>query len=176
MSSTDPIFHEFHMRTTLCRHAAESVDDHARQAVKRGLKGMTVTCHCPLPDNTDPPDELDTCRDMMGETAAGWQGHLDICLGLESDFAPFPLPRPTKLHTSRPLAYIPGSVHPHVESFKKQYDTGDTPAYRRICHRRLAEAARPDCATACPIPSRPNTSSVRIGTSTASRPPTPAWN
>ena len=146
MSSADPILYESHMHTTLCHHATGSVDDYARQAVKRGLKGMTVTCHCPLPDGIDhtnrmAPDELDTYQDIVGRTAARWRGRLDIRMGMESDFAPFLIPYLTKLHASRPFSYILGSVHPQAEYFKERYDTGDTPAYRHTYYRMLAEAA-----------------------------------
>ena len=146
MSSTQPIFYESHMHTTLCRHATGSVDDYARQAVARGLKGMTVTCHCPLPDNIDhgqrmAPDELDTYQDMVGQAAAEWQGRLDIRLGMESDFAPFLIPHLTALHASRPFSYILGSVHPHAEYFRERYNTGNPPEYHRTYYRMLAEAA-----------------------------------
>ena len=134
------------MHTTLCRHATGSVDDYARQAVARGLKGMTVTCHCPLPDQINhkvrmAPDELDTYGDMVGQAAARWQGRLDIRTGMESDFAPFLIPYLTELHASRPFSYILGSVHPHAKYFRERYDTGDTPGYRRTYYRMLAEAA-----------------------------------
>ncbi|MDE0672071.1 MAG: histidinol-phosphatase [Caldilineaceae bacterium] len=142
----ESIYYESHMHTTLCRHATGSVDDYARQAVERGLKGMTVTCHCPLPNRINhearmAPDELDTYVNLVGRSAAEWRGRLDIRMGMESDFAPFLIPYLTELHASHPFSYILGSVHPHAGYFKEQYDTGDTPAYRRTYYRILAEAA-----------------------------------
>ena len=146
ISSSEPIFYESHLHTTLCRHATGTVDDYARQAVERGLKGMTVTCHCPLPNQIDhrnrmAPDELDTYVDLVFRSAAKWRGRLDIRMGMESDFAPFLIPYLAELHSSRPFSYILGSVHPQAEYFKERYATGDTPAYRRTYFRMLAEAA-----------------------------------
>ncbi|MYD88798.1 MAG: histidinol-phosphatase [Caldilineaceae bacterium SB0662_bin_9] len=146
ISSTKPIFYESHMHTTLCRHATGSVDDYARQAVKRGLKGITVTCHCPLPNKIDhrnrmAPDELDTYVDLVFRAAAKWRSRLDIRMGMESDFAPFLIPYLTELHEAHSFSYILGSVHPQAEYFRERYATGDTPAYRRTYYRMLAVAA-----------------------------------
>ncbi|MCY3660208.1 MAG: histidinol-phosphatase [Caldilineaceae bacterium] len=146
ISSLEPTFYESHLHTTLCRHATGTVDDYARQAVQRGLKGMTVTCHCPLPNKIDhqnrmAPDELDTYVDLVSRSAAKWRGRLDIRMGMESDFAPFLIPYLTELHEAHPFSYILGSVHPQAEYFRERYATGDTPAYRRTYYRMLAEAA-----------------------------------
>ena len=146
ITNSEPVFYESHMHTTLCRHATGSVDDYAEQAVKRGLKGMTVTCHCPLPDKINhsvrmAPEELDTYVDMVNQSARKWHGRLDVRLGLESDFAPFLIPFLTQLHASRPFSYILGSVHPHAGYYQERYDTDDTPTYRRTYYRMLAEAA-----------------------------------
>ena len=134
------------MHTTLCRHATGSVDEYARRAVDRGLKGMTVTCHCPLPDKIDQavrmePEELVTYVDTVNRAAETWQGQLDIRLGLESDFAPFLVSFLTKLHGLHRFSYILGSVHPHAGYYKQRYDTGDIPSSRRTYYNLLAEAA-----------------------------------
>jgi histidinol-phosphatase (PHP family) len=45
-----PLLYESHSHTTLCKHAHGTVSDYAAAAERRGLKGLIVTCHCPLPD------------------------------------------------------------------------------------------------------------------------------
>ena len=51
---SDPLLYESHCHTPLCKHAHGLPIDYAAVALRRGLKGLIVTCHCPLPDGTSP--------------------------------------------------------------------------------------------------------------------------
>ena len=47
---SDRIFYESHSHTPLCKHATGQPTEYAAIARERGLKGLTVTCHNPMPD------------------------------------------------------------------------------------------------------------------------------
>ena len=98
LSASGPCFYESHTHTELCKHAKGSPDEYAAVAARRGLKGMTVTCHSPLPDGINAqvrmrPEELDVYEKLVRDAAAKWRGALDVRLGLESDYAPQFVPR-----------------------------------------------------------------------------------
>lgn len=42
--------YETHSHTPLCKHAAGKPEEYAAVAIERGLTGLTVTCHNPMPD------------------------------------------------------------------------------------------------------------------------------
>ena len=48
---TEPLLYESHCHTPLCKHAFGEPEEYAAMALRRGLKGIIFTCHCPLPDN-----------------------------------------------------------------------------------------------------------------------------
>ena len=45
-----PLLYESHCHTPLCKHAFGEPDEYAAVALERGFKGITFTCHCPLPN------------------------------------------------------------------------------------------------------------------------------
>ena len=45
-----PLIYESHSHTPLCKHADGWPVDYAAVAEERGLKGLIVTCHNPMPD------------------------------------------------------------------------------------------------------------------------------
>ena len=47
-----------HIHTERCGHATGTVDDYVRAAVKRGLVGMAITEHLPMPAGMDPNSEV----------------------------------------------------------------------------------------------------------------------
>lgn len=142
----EPCLYESHMHTELCNHAKGTPDEYAEVAVSRGLKGMTVTCHCPLPDGINAkvrmrPDELDVYTNLVMSAAERWQDRLDIRLGLESDYASQFVPWLEELHGKRDFSYILGSVHPQAGYYKDAYMTGDITEFHRTYYHHLAEAA-----------------------------------
>lgn len=144
--STSPILYESHMHTELCKHSKGTPDEYAAVAVARGLKGMTVTCHCPLPDGINAvarmaPEEMATYVELVAATTARWRERLDVRLGLESDYAPQFTGWLERLHASENFSYILGSVHPHAGYYRKRYETGDLLEFRRTYFTHLADAA-----------------------------------
>lgn len=141
-----PCLYESHMHTELCKHAKGTPDEYAAVAVQQGLKGMTVTCHCPLPDGINPnvrmrPDQMEEYVDLVMSTADRWQGRLDVRLGLESDFVPDFVPWLEELHASQDFSYILGSVHPQADYYRDAFLQDDVTEFRRGYYRHLAEAA-----------------------------------
>ena len=45
------LLYETHMHTPLCKHADGLPGEYAAVAEQRGLKGIIVTCHSPMPDD-----------------------------------------------------------------------------------------------------------------------------
>jgi histidinol-phosphatase (PHP family) len=83
-----------HIHTERCGHAVGTVDDYVRAAVKRGLVGMAITEHLPMPEGMDPHSEVsmpacdledylvevDLVRDRYPE--------IEIVTGVEADYLP----------------------------------------------------------------------------------------
>lgn len=141
----DPLVYETHMHTPLCRHAVGNPEDYAAQAARRGMRGIIVTCHCPLPDGISAsvrmaPEEWHDYLDLV-RTARSSTDEVDIRLGLESDFLPGLEPYLEELHNRTPLDYVLGSVHPHIEEYKQRYLRWDWPAFHRQYFSSLVEAA-----------------------------------
>ncbi|MDF3131044.1 histidinol-phosphatase [Kiritimatiellaeota bacterium B1221] len=146
MSDKKPLLYETHMHTPLCKHAQGMPDAYAAMAQKRGLKGMIVTCHCPLPDGMSShvrmsPDEWDIYVKMVGDCREKWAGEVDVRLGIESDYLPGLEGWLEELHAREPLNYVLGSVHPQIEEYKALYFKGDWPAYHHQYFFSLVETA-----------------------------------
>ncbi|WFB36412.1 histidinol-phosphatase [Kiritimatiellota bacterium B12222] len=146
MLNSERMLYETHMHTILCKHAIGSLDLYAEQAVARGLKGMTVTCHCPLPDGMSSnvrmaPEQWDEYVSSIRECANTWKGQLDVRVGLESDYLPGLEGWLAELHAREPLNYVLGSVHPQIQEYKDLYFKGDWPAYHRQYFLSLVETA-----------------------------------
>lgn len=141
-----PLLYESHSHTTLCKHAIGTPADYARAAIRRGLKGIIFTCHCPLPDNISHavrmrPEEYETYVDLVARTRTAFAGDVDVRLGLESDFYPGVEPWLEKLHARVPLHHVLGSVHTQVPDYRSQYFRGDWFDYQQTYFEHLAQAA-----------------------------------
>lgn len=138
--------YETHMHTTLCRHAEGPIEAYAEEAIRRGLRGMIVTCHAPLPEGFSPQvrmqrGEWPAYVELVQRCREAYAGRLDVRLGLESDFMPELIPWLTELHAREPLAYVLGSVHPQTPEYQARYLTGDWVAFHEQYFTSLAEAA-----------------------------------
>lgn len=141
-----PVLYESHCHTPLCKHAFGEPDDYAAVALARGLKGITFTCHCPLPDGFSSsvrmdPEQYDDYVAMIAATRENFAGKLDVRLGLESDFYPGVEPWLEKLHARAPLSHVLGSVHYQVSDYRKIYYKGDLRAYQELYYEHLALSA-----------------------------------
>ena len=141
-----PVLYESHCHTPLCKHAFGEPDEYAAVALARGFKGITFTCHCPLPDGFSAsvrmaPEQFDDYVAMIAATRAAFAGRLDVRLGLESDFYPGVEPWLEKLHARVPLSHVLGSIHYQVSDYRKLFFTGDVQLYQQLYYEHLALSA-----------------------------------
>ncbi len=143
---SDVRFFETHCHTPLCNHAEGLPGEYAEVARDRGLDGLIVTCHGPLPDGISAkvrmrPEEFDQYLEMVDEARAAWEGEVDVRLGLESDYLPGLEKWTEALHQRADFHYILGSVHPHIPEYREEFFKGSWPDFHQIYYRHLAEAA-----------------------------------
>lgn len=141
-----PVLYESHCHTPLCKHATGTPSEYAARAEARGLKGLIVTCHGPLPDGLGiehrmAPEEFDRYVDLVAAAREEYAGRVDVRLGLESDFLPGYERWAEALHARVPLHHVLGSVHMQVTHYKARYFTGDAFAYQQTYFQHLAESA-----------------------------------
>ncbi len=141
-----PILYESHCHTPLCNHAEGEPAEYAEAAIRRGLKGIIFTCHCPLPDRIShavrmAPEEYDTYVQLVGSTREQFSGRVDVRLGLESDYYPGVEPWLESLHARAPLHHVLGSVHTQVPDYRTRFFRGDWFDYQQTYFSHLAEAA-----------------------------------
>jgi histidinol-phosphatase (PHP family) len=141
-----PLLYESHCHTPLCKHAFGEPDEYAAAALARGFKGITFTCHCPLPDGFSAsvrmaPEQYEQYVAMIAATRESFAGRLDVRLGLESDFYPGVEPWLEELHSRVPLSHVLGSVHYQVSDYRKRFYTGDVFSYQKLYFEHLALSA-----------------------------------
>lgn len=141
-----PILYESHCHTPLCKHAFGEPGEYAAVAEARGLKGVIVTCHCPLPDGISAsvrmaPGQFDAYVDLVARTREEWAGRVDVRLGIESDYYPGVEPWLEKLHARVPLHHVLGSVHYHVPEYRQRFFRDDVFAYQQLYFEHQALAA-----------------------------------
>lgn len=141
-----PLLYESHSHTPLCKHATGSPSEYAAAAEQRGLKGVILTCHGPLPDGLGidhrmAPEDFDAYVDLVARAREEFHGRVDVRLGLESDYFPGVEAWAEKLHARAPLHHVLGSVHMQVTFYKARYYRGDAFAYQQQYFEHLAESA-----------------------------------
>lgn len=142
----EPVLYETHCHTTLCKHSVGEPEEFAEVAQRRGLKGIVITCHCPLPDGYSAavrmaPEEFDTYIALVERARSAWVGRVDVRLGLESDYYPGVEPWLEKLHARAPLHHVLGSVHYQIPDYRKKFFGGDIFEYQQLYYEHLAQAA-----------------------------------
>jgi histidinol-phosphatase (PHP family) len=143
---SDPLLFETHSHTPLCKHAVGWPSEYAAVAESRGLRGLLVTCHNPMPDGFSAgvrmsPDEFDEYVDLVAQTREEWEGRVDVRLGLEADyFAGFEGWLERQLNSAE-FHYVLGSVHPQIDEFRERYWEDDATEVQRTYFRLLADAA-----------------------------------
>ena len=76
-----PLLYESHCHTPLCKHAIGWPTEYAAVAEQRGLKGIIITCHAPLPDNLGidhrmGPEEFDRYVELVAAARAEFAGRV----------------------------------------------------------------------------------------------------
>ena len=142
----EPLLFETHSHTPLCKHAVGWPSEYAAVAEARGLRGLLVTCHNPMPDGFSAgvrmsPDQFDEYVDLVAKTQDEWAGRVDVRLGLEADyFVGFESWLEQQLN-SADFHYVLGSVHPQIQEFRERYWEDDSTEVQRTYFRLLADAA-----------------------------------
>ena len=139
-----PLLYESHMHTPLCRHARGEPEEYAAVGKERGLKGIIVTCHNPLPDGLAQSSRMYT--EQWDEylqliERANADSDIEVLLGLEADFLPGLEPFLEKQLSSAPFNHVLGSVHPQINEYQTRFYTGDDFALQQQYFAHLAEAA-----------------------------------
>ncbi len=120
--------------------------EYAAAAEQAGLKGVIVTCHCPLPDGISSsvrmsPGQFDEYVAMVDAARESWAGRIDVRLGMESDYFPGVEKWLEKLHASAEFHHILGSVHYHIPEYRKKFFGGDVFAFQVTYFEHLAQSA-----------------------------------
>jgi len=141
-----PLLYESHCHTPLCKHASGLPGEYAAAAYANGLKGLIVTCHCPLPDGISAPvrmrpDQFHEYVAMVDAARLAWKGRIDVRLGMESDYYPGVEKWLEKLHAEADFHHILGSVHYHVPEYRSRYFTGNIFDYQKLYYEHLAMSA-----------------------------------
>ncbi len=142
----EPLVYETHMHTTLCKHAVGAVDDYAETAQNRNLRGITVTCHAPLPGGVSAEVRMSDSQwpeyvEMVELARRRWEGKVEVLLGLESEYLPGYESWVESLHQREKLNYVLGSVHCHIDLYLERFDTGSPLELQQKYFAHLAEAA-----------------------------------
>ena len=146
LPSVDRIVYETHSHTPLCKHASGWPTDYAAVAERRGLRGLTITCHNPMPDGFSAHvrmslEEFDQYIELVAKTADEWKDTIDVRLGLEADYFEGYEDFLEKQLASADFQYVLGSVHPQLVEFKERHLTDDAVAFQRAYFNQLANSA-----------------------------------
>jgi histidinol-phosphatase (PHP family) len=140
------MLYETHSHTPLCKHAVGEPEEYAAAAFERGLLGLTVTCHNPMPDGFSRhvrmgPSEFPIYLELVARARQVWAGRLDVRLGLECDYFPGYEAWLEKQVAAAEFDYLLGSVHPQIEDFRQRFFQGDARSFQRAYFEQLAAAA-----------------------------------
>ncbi len=142
----EPILYESHSHTPLCNHATGKPTEYAAVAEQRGLRGLIVTCHNPMPHGFSSAvrmreDQFDEYVELVDTTREEWADRIDVRLGLEADFFEGHESYLEKQLGSADFHFVLGSVHPQIDEFRQRYWQNDLAEVQRTYFRLLAQAA-----------------------------------
>jgi histidinol-phosphatase (PHP family) len=134
------------MHTPLCKHAVGTPSEYAAMAAQRGLRGIIVTCHNPMPHGFAPRvrmavDELKQYVDLVQRTREQWTDKVDVRLGLEADYLPGFENWLEQQLASYPFDYVLGSLHPSLSAYQDRYWSDDPVRIAETYFDLLAAAA-----------------------------------
>lgn len=144
--TTAPVYYETHMHTPLCGHAEGEPEAYAMAAAERGLKGIIVTCHNPLPNGYAARSRMAEHRfgdylAMVDRARERMRGVVDVRLGLECDFVHGMEDWLRRQLASADFHYVLGSVHPQLPEYREAHWRDDPEAFQRGYFDHLADAA-----------------------------------
>ncbi|MCP4192319.1 MAG: histidinol-phosphatase [Planctomycetaceae bacterium] len=140
------MLYETHSHTPLCKHASGEPEEYAEVAAARGLSGLTVTCHNPMPNGFSrrvrmAPEEFDEYVDLVARARESCQDHVDVRLGIEADYFEGYESWLEQQIDSADFQYVIGSVHPQIDEFRENYWQEDLREVQRTYFSLLAKAA-----------------------------------
>ncbi|MCA9127411.1 MAG: histidinol-phosphatase HisJ family protein [Planctomycetales bacterium] len=140
------ILYESHSHTPLCNHAIGEPGEYAAVAHARGLLGLIVTCHNPMPDGFSHhvrmrEDQFGQYIDLVTRAAEQWRGRVDVRLGLEADYFEGYEAYLEKQLGSAEFQFVLGSVHPQIPEFRQRYWQADEREVQRTYFELLAKSA-----------------------------------
>ncbi len=142
-----PLVYETHCHTPLCRHAEGEPIAYAAQAMRRGLRGITFTCHNPMPETYGHSgrmleSEVPQYRDIVQQAADAFRGKLEVRLGLECDYFPGYTDHVRQQIDTMGLSYVIGSIHPFLGIWRRKFVVDGDPLQTQANYfDQLAEAA-----------------------------------
>lgn len=140
------ILFESHSHTPLCNHAEGDPTEYAAVAFERGLRGLIVTCHNPMPNRFSHhvrmrEDQFEEYVDLVARTGEEWAGRVDVRLGLEADYFEGCEAYLEKQLASADFQFVLGSVHPQIAEFRTKYWQPDEIEVQRTYFKLLAQSA-----------------------------------
>lgn len=146
MSEPKRVLYETHMHTPLCKHAHGIPEEYAAVADSRGLAGIIVTCHNPIPNGYSASvrmgiNQLDDYVAMVERARRAFAGRVDVRLGLECDYAPGMESWLQDLLGRAEFHFVLGSIHPQVDEYFERFFHDDWFEYQKTYFEHLAMAA-----------------------------------
>lgn len=143
----DRILFESHSHTPLCKHATGNPTEYAAVALERGLRGLHVTCHNPMPDGFSRHVRMDESEfgqyvDLIQQARDEWAGRIDVRMGLEADYFEGYETYLEKQLSASEFHFVLGSVHPQIAEWRDRYWQDDLLAVQREYFRLLAKSAK----------------------------------
>ncbi|MFG0263057.1 MAG: histidinol-phosphatase [Novipirellula sp. JB048] len=143
---TERILFESHSHTPLCMHAVGMPSEYAEVAWQRGLKGIHLTCHNPMPNGFSADvrmreDQFDEYLDLVEHARQHWEGRIEVSLGLEADYFEGHEAYVEKQLQSADFQFVLGSVHPQLDEFRARYWSDDPVEVQKTYFRLLAQSA-----------------------------------
>lgn len=145
-SPSQPILFESHSHTPLCKHADGEPIEYAQVAEERGLRGLHVTCHNPMPDGFSADvrmaeSEFDAYVDLVAQASDEMRGRVDVRLGIEADYFEGHEAYLERQLSAAEFHFVLGSVHPQIGEFRQRYWQDDLVEVQRIYFDLLAKSA-----------------------------------
>ena len=143
---SEPLLYESHSHTPLCKHAHGWPDEYGAVAERRGLKGLIVTCHNPMPNGFSAAvrmaeDEFETYVELVEKTREQLMGRVDVRLGIEADYFEGMEAYLERQLQSADFQFVLGSVHPQISEWRERYWHDDAIEVQRRYFHLLAKAA-----------------------------------
>lgn len=144
---SERLVYEMHCHTPLCHHAEGEPEEYAAIALQRGLAGIVVTCHNPMPEDYGHSgrmrqDEVGTYLHIVDRTRRAYADQLDVRVGMECDFFPGYERYVEQTIAPLPLHHVLGSVHCQMPIWRRRFGLKDDPiTMQKRYFSLLAESA-----------------------------------